>query len=178
MLGSASLPRFQEEGNFVKGEFTFPDFKNRPSNDNSRHFSQPILVDGSCFRLVLDPKGEDGAGRNTHIAVGIYRNRLTCLNVDKCNQIVTTRTMLHSSDSAKNKILESLNDLSDTEKVGFITELFYPISDIEKDGFLHQDGSLRFEFSVRKHNFMKKAQNLRRLITCLSTTKRRDPHSS
>ena len=53
--------------------------------------------------------------------------------------------------------------------------MFYPIGDIEKDGYIHQDGSLRFEFSIMKNNFMKRAileekrsKNLRRLITCLS----------
>ena len=30
---------------------------------------------------------------------------------------------------------------------------FYAIADLAKDGFIHADGSLRFEFKIKKHNF-------------------------
>ena len=29
---------------------------------------------------------------------------------------------------------------------------FYAIADLAKDGFVHADGSLRFEFKIKKHN--------------------------
>ena len=33
---------------------------------------------------------------------------------------------------------------------------FYPIKDLLKDGFIHSDGSVRFEYYVKRSNFFKK----------------------
>ena len=59
--------------------------------------------------------------------------------------------MLHSSDRQKNVIKkEEFNIFA--ELVRMFGDNFYAIDDLEKDGFIHADGSLRFEFKIKKNN--------------------------
>ena len=38
----------------------------------------------------------------------------------------------------------------------FVKEDFYLIADLAKNGFIHADGSLRFVFQIKKHNFLER----------------------
>ena len=66
--------------------------------------------------------------------------------------------MLHSSDSNKNfkPIQETSDFLSYYSSFGY--KEFYEISKLSEDGFIFPDGSLRFEFFVKKHNYMKRLE--------------------
>ena len=61
--------------------------------------------------------------------------------------------MLHSSDRSKDF---SYKHTGKYER-SFHSPTFYKIADLEKNGFIHPDGSLRFEFSIKRHQFERRA---------------------
>ena len=61
------------------------------------------------------------------------------------------RKMLHCTDSKKDKVDEYRNDWTGKGNMAFLNSKFYRIADLEKDGFIHPDGSLKFEFAVEKN---------------------------
>ena len=65
--------------------------------------------------------------------------------------------MLHSTNSQKDFKIEGIIDWTGSNEDGLIIcEEFYAIADLEEDGFIHPDGSLRFEYSIKKRNLLKK----------------------
>ena len=66
--------------------------------------------------------------------------------------------MLHSTDNSKDVRKEHTKDYGDDKKVSLLMEKFHPISDLAKDGFIHEDGSLRFQFFIKKHQLRKQLQ--------------------
>lgn len=67
----------QREDEYVKGEFVFDHFLERKSRQKS-FVSDPVMVEGVCYRLQFYPSGVD-AGKEIYISVGIGRVRLSCL---------------------------------------------------------------------------------------------------
>ena len=61
--------------------------------------------------------------------------------------------MLHSSDREKDFKDKNTWDWTGRDNLCFVKADFYLIADLSKDGFIHADGSLRFEFYIKKHNF-------------------------
>jgi hypothetical protein len=61
--------------------------------------------------------------------------------------------MLHSSDRQKDFKYETTDDWTGQKNLNIVKDKYYPINDLAKDGFIHADGSLRFEFKIKKHNF-------------------------
>lgn len=83
----------------------------------------------------------------------MYRNKLTCLNLDSHDRVLAVITMVHSSDRKKDFKFEYPFDWTGKGNMTLIEEKqFYEIKDLEKDGFVHADGSLRFEFKIKKKN--------------------------
>ena len=67
--------------------------------------------------------------------------------------------MLHCSDSSMDfQISEEKFDFTEVNEIGSCQFKFYAKADLEKDGFIHPDGSLRFEFFVQKHNYMQRLE--------------------
>ena len=61
--------------------------------------------------------------------------------------------MLHPSGHSKDFSTEYTSDWKDKDDSGFTSPDFYKIDDLDKDGFIHPDGSLRFESTIKKHDF-------------------------
>ena len=60
--------------------------------------------------------------------------------------------MLHSKYRHKDIKKETINDWTGLNETSLIWYMFYPITDLKKDGFIYPDGSLRFEYKVEKRN--------------------------
>ena len=71
----------------------FEDFVTRKVN-GGKYYSDPIVVDGCIYKLVLYPAGW-GEGDGTHISVGISRTKLECLNLDQSDVVCFTKQLLH-----------------------------------------------------------------------------------
>lgn len=65
--------------------------------------------------------------------------------------------MLHTSDSSKDFTTEVTSSWAGLDTHSRYAALFYEIKDLKKDGFIHKNGTLKFQFSIRKHNFKKRA---------------------
>jgi len=61
--------------------------------------------------------------------------------------------MLHSSERLKDFREHETSDWMREDEFTLINEKFYAIADLAKDGFIHADGSLKFEFAIKRHNF-------------------------
>ena len=61
--------------------------------------------------------------------------------------------MLHSTDRHKDFEKESIFDWTGLNEKRRIFAKFYAITDLAKDGFINPDGSLRFEYGIKKKNF-------------------------
>ena len=66
--------------------------------------------------------------------------------------------MLHSTDRAKSKESDYTVDWTGINDQIYSEPQFYPIPDLKKDGFIHTDGSLKFEFQIKKQNYRKRAE--------------------
>ena len=67
--------------------------------------------------------------------------------------------MLHSSDPAKNHQKKPYaKDFGSKHSYSHGMEKFYLQDKLSEDGFIFPDGSLRFEFFVKKHNYMKRLE--------------------
>lgn len=88
-----------EDQDFVTGYYVFKNYRQRRADVNEA-YSDPILVEGVCYRLNFVPKGW-GDGTNTHISVGLRRNKAAFLNQDVDDLVSYNYTMLHSSNHTK-----------------------------------------------------------------------------
>jgi hypothetical protein len=84
--------------------------------------------------------------------VGILRNKLASLNLETHDRALCIKTMLHSSDRQKDFKYEYTYDWTGKNYFCFVSSQFYAIADLEKNGFIHADGSLRFVFKIKKNN--------------------------
>ena len=62
-----------------------------------------------------------------------------------------TVKMLHKKDALKDVKFETTKDFSRNSL--FYFERFYKREDLKIDGFVHPDGSLKFEYFVKRHNY-------------------------
>ena len=65
------------------------------------------------------------------------------------DRVTVNYTMFHSG-YVKNRKIEEVQNYEGKEIYGIVSSKFYPIADLRKDGFIHADGSLRFEFRIKK----------------------------
>ena len=56
-----------------------------------------------------------------------------------------------SSDKQKDIKFESTNDWTGEDESSYVIGKYYAIQDMVKDKFIHFDGSLHFEFCIKKH---------------------------
>lgn len=107
--------------------------------------SNPILVEGVCYRLRLYPDGLRD-GRGTHLSVAIWRTKPYGVKLVTNDEVWTCKTLIHSTDESKNFTEELVNDWTGKNDQGFASVKFFKIDDLAKDGFIHPDGSLKFRF--------------------------------
>ena len=82
------------EDEWVKGEFSC---KFDQEMGNRRYLSsEPIIVEGIIYRLLLFPKGHKEA-EGTHISVGLHWNFVRDFAIDPPSSLHARCTMLHSS---------------------------------------------------------------------------------
>ena len=74
------------------------------------------------------------------------------MNLDTNDKILKVIKMLHSTNRQKDFKIENIFDWTGVNEISQIWYKFYEIADLEKDGFIHSDGSLRFEYKVEKRN--------------------------
>ena len=94
---------------YVRGEFVYADFLARHKTIGHASCSDPISVEGVIYRQVFYPNGWE-SGKDTHISVGILRNKLAFQNLDTHDEVLFTLTMLHSSTRLKDFKEEHTND--------------------------------------------------------------------
>ena len=61
--------------------------------------------------------------------------------------------MIHPTDSEKDHIASRWYDWTGKNKQLSIVEKFYKKDAIEANGFIHEDGSIRFEFEIVRESF-------------------------
>ena len=64
--------------------------------------------------------------------------------------------MVHPLDRSQDKIDEYQGDWENSNNRTIVTSEFCLLEDIEKEGFIYPDGSLKFELEIKKHNYRKK----------------------
>ena len=74
------------------------------------------------------------------------------MNFDTNDEVLDVIKMLHSKNRQKDFKEEGIADWTGINEASMIWQKFYAIADLEKDGFIHPDGSLRFEYKVEKRN--------------------------
>ena len=91
-----------QDSEYSKGAYVFEDYFVR-QNDDELFESEPIIVEGVCYRLGFQPNGEEG-DRN-HTLAEIWRYKIDCLNLDtNDNEITTFIKMIHSLDPQKDSV--------------------------------------------------------------------------
>ena len=140
---------------YAKGEFVLPDFRSKRNSLEEYYCSSPIIVDGVCYRAKIYHKGcHDAMG--TSISFGICMSRISSLNIDTDNNITVIRKILHASDRERDVEEVSKYHRKNLDNYTFVRINFFKLADLEKDGFIHGDGSLRFEFLIKRQNFKKR----------------------
>ena len=149
-------PKFdlQEDDDYVTGHYIFYDYAQRRVDSKESYFSDPILAEGVSYMLEFCPNGW-GDSREIQISLGMVRTKPACLNLDTDDRVFYIINMLHSKDRAWDISRETTDDWTGEDDYSFMATEFYKIADLAKDGFIHEDGSLRFDFKIKKHNFQK-----------------------
>ena len=113
----------------------------------------PIRLEGCIYHITVTPGGE-GTGAGSHISVFLWRDTQLELRIECRNKVANRVTMLHKSGDAAKNFEELDKDIFDHEaNTGRGWEDFYPKVKLSRNGFIHDDGSLRFEFAVKKSNY-------------------------
>ena len=144
--------KISQDTRYPYAEFKFENYHERRNGAQRVHWSEPIVVEGISYRLKVHPNGWK-RGEGTHISVGVQRSKLSSLNLDTCDRVYNVTRMVHSEDTQKDFEDRSTTDWTDKGDICFITAEFYKIEDLAKDGFIHEDGSLRFILFIKRHNF-------------------------
>ena len=117
--------------------------------------SEPIVVEGIIYRLLLFPKGHKEA-EGTHISVGLHWNFVNDFAVDPPSYVLARCTMLHGSGdrSGDFSVDREVTDMMDERGArSFGDECkFYLQHEVAESGFVHNDGNLKFIFQVKKNN--------------------------
>ena len=121
----------------------------KPSKPTT-YLSEPVVSEGCSYGLMLMLKGR-GKGKETHISIGMQRFKLKCLNLDTSDIVHYAIKLLHKKDALKDVKFETAKDFS--RNSFFYFERFYKREDLQADGFIHPDGSLKFEFFIKRHNY-------------------------
>ena len=79
--------------------------------------------------------------------------------------------MIHSSDKEKDFIQKSKADWTGKDCNTFVTAKCYKSDDLQRNGFIHQDGSLRFEFEITRKNYRTKNKEQKKRIEELTATR-------
>ena len=74
------------------------------------------------------------------------------MNLETNDKILKVMKMLHSTNRQKDFEIEETFDWTGINETSMVWTKFYEIADLEKNGFIHPDGSLRFEYKVEKRN--------------------------
>ena len=74
------------------------------------------------------------------------------MNFDTNDKVFKVIKMLYSTNRQKDIKRESIFDWTGLNETSLVWDKFYAIADLKKDGFIHPDGSLRFEYKVEKRN--------------------------
>ena len=120
--------------------------------------SDPIFVENQIYRLQLWPN-RLGSSRETHISVGLQRfsfehfERFGRTPVQHC-----LIRMLHSYDSDRDFIWDKGFEFESEHVSQVLIDEFYEEEDLAVDGFIHSDGSVRFEFCVKKQNYARRLE--------------------
>ena len=70
--------------------------------------------------------------------------------------------MLHPEDSSQDFVHEGFSEwIGDDNTGGYGDYEFYKKDQVKKDGFIHENGSLKFLFWVDKKNYRKKKRTLK-----------------
>ena len=133
---------------FSKGYFEIPSFTTWPSLKGKLIYSGPVIIEGAAFKMRL-MLGEIG------ILFGIAKFRLPFSNEIECDQLSFIK-LVHSSRISSNQIFCE----NTWDKFGWHQDKFYPVQELKKRGFVHSDGSLKFEFFVRNYDYQEKLKNL------------------
>ena len=71
--------------------------------------------------------------------------------------------MLHPTDGDKTYSEKNIDDWTGKDAFCWRNNLFFKIESLDKYGFIHSDGSLRFEFYIKKNDFIKKLKDMEML---------------
>lgn len=130
--------------------------------------SSPIIVEDRIYQLIVKPKC-----KRTHIGVGIVASSLPGVTSSKNIKVQVSVTMLHAGGKEHFKKQWYL-DLAGFHESECLKPDFYSITDLIKDGFIHpEDSSLRFSFSVKKHDFQKRLEHAQDELVCANDTIRK-----
>ena len=75
------------------------------------------------------------------------------MNLDTNDEVFKVIKMLHSTNRQEDCKKKSIIDWTGKNETSLVWQKFYAIADLEKDEFIHPDGSLRFEYGIKKKNF-------------------------
>ena len=79
------------------------------------------------------------------------------MQIATSSEVMTTISLLHNSDPSRNyETSATLKFDSSNDHGKVITRLFFHQDRLLSKGFIHADGSIRFTFSVKKFNFIKR----------------------
>ena len=81
------------------------------------------------------------------------RLKLPALNLDSSDKYHYVIEMIHSSYKEEDFSKEDKFDWIGEDDYYWIMPDFYKSDELERDGFIHQDGSLRFEFEIIRQNY-------------------------
>ena len=95
---------------------------------------------------------------NNFIAVALERTHIDTLDSDQSNEVTYKILLLNSVDSDKDFGHFVTRDFESKHSEMFYHASFYQKDKLEEDGFIFPDGSLRFEFFVRKNNYRKRLE--------------------
>ena len=113
--------------------------------------SEPIIVEGSSYRMNICPNGE-AAGEGTHISIYVNRTYLPALELDQDTTVSYRIKMLNSQGKGSAKLQTAKRDFERKKTSNWGWTKFYLQSNLLDDGFIFPDGSLRFEFAIKKNN--------------------------
>ena len=118
--------------------------------------SEPIQVEGNLYQLYIYPKGHRD-GKDTHISVGLKATWLPSSEQDNLINVSFSISILNSNDRDQNVEKQAqYNFEKQTENetipsISLLIDKFYAFDQLQQKGFIYPDGSLRFEFSVKKN---------------------------
>ena len=139
-----------DSSDYVEGKFQIASIKERLREQLST-YSQPISSEGVVYRMLCR------TGNATWLEMGLARDKLPCLKIDTSDEVTFRFEMVHPSDESKTFKKSYCIDMSRHSYGKHYPVLFYKKDKLERDGFIHQDGSLNLRFFVKKNKFQERA---------------------